>query len=75
MSTLHRLLGVIAIGAALAAPASAQWPDWPTRNVPRTADGEPDLDAPAPRMPNGKPQRERKVHGALRPLISGRSVV
>jgi len=55
MSTLHSFFGVVVIGAALAAPASAQWPDWPTPNVPRSADGEPNLDAPPPRRPNGKP--------------------
>ena len=26
-----------------------------TPDIPRTADGRPDLNAPAPRMPNGKP--------------------
>jgi hypothetical protein len=35
--------------------ALAQWPAYPTSNVPRTPDGEPDLDAPAPRTPWGTP--------------------
>jgi hypothetical protein len=35
--------------------AMAQWPDWPTPNVPRLANGEPDYDAPAPRTADGQP--------------------
>jgi hypothetical protein len=34
---------------------SAQWLDWRTPGVPRTADGKPNLKAPAPRTPDGKP--------------------
>jgi hypothetical protein len=33
----------------------AQWIDYPTAGVPRKADGTPNLDAPAPRTPDGKP--------------------
>lgn len=33
----------------------AQWLHYPTAGVPRTADGKPDLRAPAPRLPDGKP--------------------
>lgn len=33
----------------------AQWLELPTRGVPRTADGKPNLSAPAPRAGNGKP--------------------
>ena len=32
----------------------AQWPAYPTARVPKTADGKPDLNAPAPRTPDGK---------------------
>jgi hypothetical protein len=32
-----------------------QWVTYPTPNVPRLADGKPDLKAPAPRQPDGKP--------------------
>jgi hypothetical protein len=35
--------------------AHAQWLNYPTAGVPRTADGSPDWNAPAPRAPNGKP--------------------
>ena len=34
---------------------SAQWLKYPTTGVPRTSDGQPNLDAPAPRTPEGKP--------------------
>src|ERR1700729_3546267 len=40
--------------AALALPLSAQW-NYPTAGVPRTADGKPNLSAPAPRTADGKP--------------------
>jgi hypothetical protein len=36
-------------------PASAQWPDYKAPGIPRTADGKPNLKAPAPRDPDGKP--------------------
>ena len=35
--------------------AGAQWEPYPWKNVPRTADGKVDLNAPARRMPDGKP--------------------
>ena len=38
-----------------AALAPAQWLDYPTAGVPRTPDGKPNLNAPAPRLANGKP--------------------
>jgi hypothetical protein len=42
--------------ATLAATvASAQWLDYPTPNVPRTADGKPNLTAPTPKTADGKP--------------------
>jgi len=34
---------------------SGQWLSHPTGNIPRTADGRPDLSAPAPKAPDGKP--------------------
>src|SRR5881296_1873137 len=39
----------------LALPLAAQWFDYPTRGVPRTPDGKPNLKAPAPRTADGKP--------------------
>jgi hypothetical protein len=46
-------LAVLFVAASL--PLSAQWPSYPTRGVPRTPDGKPNLDAPAPRTADGKP--------------------
>jgi hypothetical protein len=40
---------------ALTTPASAQWPSYPTPNVPRNADGSVNRAAPAPRTADGKP--------------------
>lgn len=40
---------------ALCAPISAQWLKYPTPGLPRTADGKPNMAAPAPKMPDGKP--------------------
>src|SRR5215470_5574506 len=39
----------------LATPVGAQWLKYPTPGIPRLANGAPDLKAPAPRMPGGKP--------------------
>ena len=38
-----------------AAPAAAQWLNYPTAGIPRTADGKANLSAPAPRSDDGKP--------------------
>ena len=51
MMRLGALVLVLAAGVSL----DAQWLKYPTPNVPRTADGRPNLDAPAPRLPDGKP--------------------
>ena len=37
------------------AVAGAQWLNYPTPGIPRLANGAPDLKAPAPRTPDGKP--------------------
>ena len=46
---------VIALMAVMSPSLHAQWINYPTRGVPRTLDGKPDLSAPAPRGPDGKP--------------------
>ena len=43
----------LAFFMAVAPSADAQWLDHPTPNIPRTADGKPDLTAPPPRVPEG----------------------
>ncbi|MBV9770037.1 MAG: hypothetical protein JOZ32_10740 [Bryobacterales bacterium] len=45
----------ILFSIALSLPGSAQWIHYPTPGIPRTADGKPDLSAPAPRTADGKP--------------------
>jgi hypothetical protein len=47
----------LALAAALTMSVTlhAQWLNYPTRGVPRTADGKPNLNAPAPRTADGKP--------------------
>jgi hypothetical protein len=47
-------VGVLAICVAVAPSLGAQWPSYPTPDVPRK-DGKPVLDGPAPRTPEGKP--------------------
>jgi hypothetical protein len=43
------------LGVLSAAPALGQWENVKQANIPRTADGKPNLSAPAPRGPEGKP--------------------
>ena len=44
------------LGSSLASdPLAAQWLNYPTAGVPRKADGNVDMAAPAPRMADGKP--------------------
>jgi hypothetical protein len=47
--------GVFAVLVLSAAPAVAQWVNYPTAGIPRTKDGKPNLAAPAPKTPDGKP--------------------
>src|SRR5262245_16697361 len=46
---------VIAVVLAMSASVHAQWLNHPTRGVPRTLDGKPDLSAAAPRTAEGRP--------------------
>jgi len=59
----ERLL-VALTAIALATTAAAQWPDWPTPNVPRTAGGEVDMDGPVPRTADGHPDLSGLWRGA-----------
>src|SRR5262245_35759159 len=51
----HRWLLLILLISFVSAPAFSQWLNHPSKGVPRTADGKPDLSAPAPRQADGKP--------------------
>jgi hypothetical protein len=50
-----RVVAVLTLLVALCVTANAQWLNYPTPGVPRTADGKVNLTAPAPRTPDGRP--------------------
>src|SRR5881397_2451241 len=50
-----KIFTAVIILAALVTPLAAQWIDHPTPGIPRTANGKPNLTAPAPRTADGKP--------------------
>src|SRR5262245_58936173 len=52
---MQRLIFTLAVLLLLSAPVCAQWTKVPPAAIPRTADGKPDLSAPAPRTADGKP--------------------
>ena len=60
---------VIAVVLVMSTSLHAQWLNYPTRGVPRTLDGKPDLSAPAPRTADGKPDLFRH----LAPRARGRA--
>jgi hypothetical protein len=51
-----RSLAITAALLLLPVSLCAQWLDFPTPGIPRTADGKPNLTAPMPRTPDGKPE-------------------
>jgi len=57
------LVCIATLGAP--APGFAQWLHYPTDNVPRKADGTPNLTAPAPRLADGKPDLSGIWHTAI----------
>ena len=48
-------LAIVAALLLLAESAAGQWLKVPTPGIPRTSDGRADLNAPAPRGPDGRP--------------------
>jgi hypothetical protein len=50
-----RLSLAAALSVLLSVALSAQWPAFVRSDVPRTADGQPDMNAPTPRLASGKP--------------------
>jgi hypothetical protein len=53
MKMLVRAAAAVAVALSLSASVAAQWPSWPTPDVPRK-DGKPILDGAPPRHPDGK---------------------
>src|SRR5215213_9187647 len=49
------IAAVLPVTLAAGLTPAPQWPLYVRPEVPRAADGSPDLNAPAPRLPNGKP--------------------
>lgn len=68
---------VLLAGAAFA--CYGQWASYPLSNIPRTADGKPNLSAPAPRLASGKPdlsgtwQAEATPYNQLKRLLGNAS--
>ncbi len=55
MKTLTNAAVLLALISTFHAIVDAQWPDFKDPRAPRTADGSVNVNAPAPRMPDGKP--------------------
>jgi hypothetical protein len=56
------------IAAAMASTVSAQWFNYPTPGIPRTADGKPNLTAPVPKAADGHPDLSGVWSPDSRPL-------
>lgn len=54
MTRTFRALAVAGLLFLVGGQAGAQWPAYPSRDVPRTGDGEVDMEAPAPRTRDGR---------------------
>lgn len=52
---MTRRLATVMTVCLLSTPLAAQWLKEPTKGIPRTVDGKPNLSAPSPRTPDGKP--------------------
>jgi hypothetical protein len=51
---VKRIFMVLLLLAFASRPTFAQWPNYPTPDIPRTTDGKANLFARAPRTPEGK---------------------
>ena len=55
MKTLLKATVLVGIATIVPSMLSAQWAPFPTRGVPKNAAGQPDLNGPTPRTPDGHP--------------------
>src|SRR5262245_58504246 len=55
MRTISKAILLLVVVSAIAPLAMAQWPAFPSPNVPKNADGKPNLVGPTPRTADGKP--------------------
>src|SRR5579862_4224431 len=55
IKNLFRAIAAAVIFSTMAGALVAQWPSFPTPNVPKLPDGKPNMDGPTPRTADGKP--------------------
>jgi hypothetical protein len=81
MRAFVHTLAAATIFAAISFTLSAQWPDYPTPNVPKLADGKPNMEGPTPHTAEGHPDltgiwefvdaNPRPKPGTVRPPAAG----
>ena len=52
---MRKITEVVMVVTICSVPLAAQWPKYQVADVPRDAEGRVRMDAPTPRMPDGKP--------------------